>query len=78
MERVDGEYVVTMNDTSVPRLMISSYYEKVMAQAGQDNKLTEYLSDRMNSAIWLIKSIEQRKQTIMNVVKTIVNYQRDF
>ncbi len=49
-----------------------------MAQAGQDNKLTEYLSDRMNSAIWLIKSIEQRKQTIMNVVKTIVNYQRDF
>ncbi len=78
VERVDGEYVVTMNDTSVPRLMISSYYEKVMAQAGQDNKLTEYLSDRMNSAIWLIKSIEQRKQTIMNVVKTIVNYQRDF
>ncbi|MGI6257533.1 MAG: RNA polymerase factor sigma-54 [Anaerovoracaceae bacterium] len=78
VERVNGEYVVTMNDNCVPRLMISSYYEKVMAQAGQDSKLTDYLSDRMNSAIWLIKSIEQRKQTIMNVVKTIVNYQRDF
>lgn len=78
VERVNGEYVVTMNDNSVPRLMISSYYEKVMAQAGQDSKLTDYLSDRMNSAIWLIKSIEQRKQTIMNVVKTIVNYQKDF
>lgn len=78
VERVDGEYVVTMNDNSVPRLMISSYYEKVMAQEGKDSKLAEYLSDRMNSAIWLIRSIEQRKQTIMNVVKTIVNYQKDF
>ncbi|MEG0662898.1 MAG: RNA polymerase sigma-54 factor, partial [Anaerovoracaceae bacterium] len=78
VERVDGEYVITMNDTSMPRLMVSSYYEKVLAQSGNDSKLTEYLSDRLNSAVWLIKSIEQRKQTIMNVVKSIVDFQREF
>lgn len=78
VERVHGEYVITINDNSVPRLMVSSYYRKVMAQAGRDSKLTEYLSDRMNAAVWLIKSIEQRKQTILNVVKTIVKFQRSF
>lgn len=80
VEKIDGEYVITMNETSVPRLMVSSYYRKVLAESDKDkdDKLNEYLTERLNSAVWLIKSIEQRKQTILNVVTSIVNYQRDF
>lgn len=78
VERVDDEYVVTINDNSTPHLMVSSYYQNLMHQAEQDDKLSKYLSDRVNSALWLIKSIEQRKQTIYNVVTAVVKYQKDF
>lgn len=78
IERVDDDYTVTVNDNSTPRLMVSSYYQKLLSQSEQDAKLSQYLSDRVNSAIWLIKSIEQRKQTIYNVVSAVVKYQKEF
>ncbi|MEA4922132.1 MAG: RNA polymerase factor sigma-54 [Eubacteriaceae bacterium] len=78
VEKINGDYVITMNETNVPGLMVSSYYRKVLAESKNDDKLSSYLSERLNSAMWLIKSIEQRKQTILNVVTTIVEYQKDF
>lgn len=78
VEKVDDEYVVTVNDNSAPRLMVSSYYQNLMRQSEEDDKLAKYLSDRMNAALWLIRSIEQRKQTIYNVVNAVVKYQKDF
>jgi RNA polymerase sigma-54 factor len=78
LEKTDGEYVVTINESSAPRLMVSSYYEKLMAESEKDANLSKYLSNRLNSALWLIKSIEQRKQTIYNVVKAVVKYQKEF
>lgn len=78
VERVDDEYVVTVNDSSTPHLMVSSYYEKLLTEAEKDSNLSKYLTDRLNSAVWLIKSIDQRKQTIYNVVKAVVKYQKDF
>ncbi len=78
VEKIDGEYVVTNNDASVPRLMISSYYNKLSSEAKTDEELNKYLNNRFNSALWLIKSIEQRKQTIFNVASAIVSYQQEF
>lgn len=78
VERVDDEYVVTVNDSSTPKLMVSSYYRKLLHQSEEDDNLSKYLSDRVNSAIWLIRSIEQRKQTIYNVVNAVVKYQKEF
>lgn len=78
IEKIDGEYVVTVNDSSTPRLMVSSYYQKLLYQSEEDDKLAKYLSDRVNSAMWLIKSIEQRKQTIYNVVSAVVKFQKEF
>jgi len=78
VERIDDEYVVTVNESSTPRLMVSSYYEKLLAESENDANLSKYLSNRLNSAVWLIKSIEQRKQTIYNVVKAVVKFQKDF
>lgn len=78
VEKVEAEYVVTINETSTPRLTISSYYQKMMKNSDGDENLSKFLSGRYNSAVWLIKSIEQRKQTIYNVVKAVVKYQREF
>lgn len=78
VERVDDDYVVTVNDSSTPHLMVSSYYERLLNEAEKDSNLSKYLTDRLNSAVWLIKSIDQRKQTIYNVVKAVVKYQKEF
>lgn len=78
VEKIDDEYIVTSNDSSVPRLRVSSYYQKLSGKAKSDPELGEYLTGRLNSAMWLIRSIEQRKQTIFNVASAIVRYQRDF
>lgn len=78
VERVDDEYLITVNDSSTPHLMVSSYYEKLLNEAEKDSNLSKYLTDRLNSAMWLIKSIDQRKQTIYNVVEAVVKYQKEF
>ena len=53
VEKVNDEYVVTNNDTSVPKLMVSSYYNKLTAEASKDEELNKYLNDRFNAAVWL-------------------------
>lgn len=78
VEKSDDDYVVTINDSSTPHLMVSAYYKRLLNSAETDDKISKYLSDRLNSALWLIKSIEQRKQTIYNVVTAVVKYQKDF
>lgn len=78
VERIDDDYIVTINENSVPRLSVSPYYRKILHQADTDKQLAEYLAERVNAATWLIRSIEQRKQTIFNVVTAVVNYQKEF
>ncbi len=78
VEKINGEYVVSINESSAPKLMVSSYYERVLQESNNDPNISKFLSGRLNSAIWLIKSIEQRKQTIYNVVSAVVKYQKEF
>lgn len=78
VEEVDGEYVVSINESSTPRLSVSSYYKDLLHKADTDKQLAEYLAERVNSASWLIRSIEQRKQTIFNVVTAVVKHQKEF
>ena len=78
VERVDDEYVVTINESSSPKLMVSSYYQNLLKEADKDEGLNKYLTERVNAAFWLIKSIEQRKQTIYNVVTSVVKHQKEF
>ncbi len=77
VEHMDGEYVAVSNDSSVPHLMISSYYHHLNSEY-KDEELQQYLTERMNAALWLMKSIEQRKQTIHNVANAIIRYQQAF
>ncbi len=78
LEKTGGDYEVRLNEDSVPHLMVSSYYEKVQRESAGDAEVANFLSDRLNSAVWLIKSIEQRKATIRKVANAIIGHQKDF
>ncbi len=73
-----GGYDIELSDGTVPQLMVSSYYEKLLRENKGDESVKNYLSEKIESAIWLIRSIEQRKNTILNVSKSIVNHQKEF
>jgi RNA polymerase sigma-54 factor len=76
----DGEYQVLVQDNNLPRLGINSYYKKMLkASAGGDQEETRaYLNQKYQSAVWLIKSIEQRRKTLQRVMESIVGFQKDF
>ncbi len=78
VEKIDGKYIVNVNETTAPKLLISAYYRKILTESDKESTISKFLSGRLNSALWLIKSIEQRKQTIFNVVSTVVKFQENF
>ena len=76
-KEADG-YVVTNNDGTIPHLMVSPYYMNLAKIKKDDEEVQKYLNDKYNSALWLIRSIEQRKQTIYNVACAVVDQQIEF
>lgn len=77
IQNIDGEYIIIINDSTGPRLNINNFY-KGLIKKDQDDETTKFLQDKLNSAVWIIRSIEQRKQTIYKVVESILKFQRDF
>ncbi|MCJ7629004.1 MAG: RNA polymerase factor sigma-54, partial [Longimicrobiales bacterium] len=79
VEKIDGEYMVFANDTSLPRLRLSRAYREVAREKGKftgENK--DFISAKLNSANWMIQAIEQRRQTMLKVMSFIVDRQRGF
>ncbi len=79
VERVGEDYVVSLNDRNVPRLRISSAYADTMRrkQAGNE-EARAFIKDKLSAAKWLIGTIEQRRKTMIKVMRRIVEEQRDF
>ncbi|HEY0242394.1 MAG TPA: RNA polymerase factor sigma-54 [Gemmatimonadaceae bacterium] len=79
VEKIDGEYLVFLNDTSLPRLKLSKTYREIAKDKNKfkgENK--EFISNKLNSANWMIQAIEQRRQTMLKVMNFIVDRQREF
>ena len=74
----DGEYVISLNDDGLPKLRINGSYSRMLNVSGIDPKVATYLREKMRGAIWLMKSIDQRQQTIFKVANSIVQFQRGF
>ncbi|HNU79082.1 MAG TPA: RNA polymerase factor sigma-54, partial [Prolixibacteraceae bacterium] len=75
------DYKIVLNDDGMPRLRISNFYREIMAgmDGGRDvDTGKRYIKERVQSATWLIKSIQQRQKTIYRVAESIVNHQRNF
>ncbi|HBM76125.1 MAG TPA: RNA polymerase sigma-54 factor, partial [Clostridiaceae bacterium] len=78
IEKISGKYVVIVNERTTPRLSINPYYRNILKTDEKDDEARKYVRKKLDSAAWLIKSIEQRKATIYNVVNSIVKFQQDF
>jgi RNA polymerase sigma-54 factor len=77
--KIEGEYVVVLNEDEMPRLRINSIYRNILnTSTGTPEADRKYIQDKLRSALWLLKSIHQRQRTIYRVTKSIVQLQREF
>lgn len=78
IEKVGNEYVVIMNDSVTPRLSINPYYRSLLMSEDKESLTSKFLTRKLEAALWLIKSLEQRRMTLYKVIKAIVEVQREF
>jgi RNA polymerase sigma-54 factor len=79
VEKIDDEYVVFLNEDGLPQMRISPTYRRLLDKSGNHGEETRaYVRDKFNAARWLIKSVQQRQNTIYKVARSIVNFQREF
>ncbi|MCK8059746.1 MULTISPECIES: RNA polymerase factor sigma-54 [unclassified Fusibacter] len=78
VKEVDGENVILVSESSAPKLNISNYYKSLIQNASTEEATTEYLNQKLANALKLIRSIEQRRNTIYRVVESILEFQADF
>src|SRR6186997_1033866 len=78
--KVEDQYVAMLNEEGLPQLRISPTYRRLLDKSAVENtdETRAYVKDKFRSALWLIKSVEQRQKTIHKVATSIINFQRDF
>jgi len=78
VSRSGDDYVVSTNNEHIPHLRISNAYKDLMSQGGNTAEVRNYIREKIRAGKFLIKSLHQRQQTILNIAREIVNRQRDF
>ena len=78
VHKVGDDYVVMLNEDGLPNLKVSTQYSDVRGNGTIDTQAEHYINDKMRSAVWLIKSIQQRQRTIYKVAKSIIRFQREY
>jgi RNA polymerase sigma-54 factor len=77
--KVEGEYVISLNDEDIPRLKVNQLYRSILTD---DRSVLDgdrkYIQEKLRSALWLIRSIHQRQRTVYKVASSIVKFQRNF
>jgi RNA polymerase sigma-54 factor len=77
IEKINNDYVIIINDSYLPTLTINNHYKNMINEL-EDKEASKFLADKLNSSMWLIKSIEQRRMTLYRVVESILKFQRKF
>lgn len=75
--KTGNDFEVALNDDGLPKLRINRHYRRMLEEGGEGVPV-EYLKEKMRAAQWLIKSLEQRQQTLYKVTKSIVKFQKEF
>ena len=78
VQKVDGDYKITLNNDQIPHLHISAQYRQLMADANTTPEVKNYIRDKIRAGMFLIKSIGQRQQTVFNIAREIVRVQKEF
>jgi RNA polymerase sigma-54 factor len=76
VHKMGGEYVVVLNEDGIPRLRVNSLYRSLLRNSGDEAR--QYVEQKLRSAVWLIKSVDQRQRTLRKVTQSIVKFQREF
>jgi RNA polymerase sigma-54 factor len=78
--KVEDQYVAALNEEGLPQLRISPVYRRLLDKSGgeSNDETRAYVKDKFRSALWLIKSVDQRQKTIHKVATSIINFQREF
>jgi RNA polymerase sigma-54 factor len=77
--KTEDHYEALLNEEGLPQLRISPVYRRLLDKGSDNTEETRaYVKDKFRSALWLIKSVEQRQKTIHKVATSIINFQRDF
>jgi len=80
VEKDNGDFIITLNDRNIPSLRINSAYKQLMAPKGKKVSVEtkDFVKKKFEAAKWFIASIHQRRETLMKVMKIIVEKQRDW
>lgn len=79
VERIDGDYIILVNDSHIPHLTINKTYSAILRKnSNADEKTKGFVESKLNQAMWLIRSIEQRRMTIYQVTAALVKMQKPF
>ncbi len=78
VEKMDGEWVVLLNDDGMPRLRVSNAYRRMLSDEEGSSEAKTYIREKLSAAQWLIRSIQKRQSTLFKVTSSIVGFQREF
>ena len=78
VERVGGEWVISLNNDYIPRLKINKTYKELISKGTLSSKEKEYVRNQMRAGKFLINSIDQRQNTIERITRRIIDRQGDF
>jgi RNA polymerase sigma-54 factor len=78
VENVEGDYVVMVNEHSTPRLTVNPYYRSLLGRENDGSNADSFIKNRLDSALWLLRSIEQRRLTLFRVTESVVAMQSGF
>jgi RNA polymerase sigma-54 factor len=76
--KIGDNWRISLNDEGLPRLRLSSRYVRMLQSRELDGATSVYLRERMRAALWFLRSVEQRQNTIVRVADAIVRRQREF
>ena len=74
----DGAWLIELNTDTLPRLLVNNQYYAKVNKGARDKDSKNYLADCLNTANWLVKSLDQRARTILKVASEIVRQQDNF
>ena len=78
VEKIEDNYEITINGRGLPSLKISPQYKNLLKQKDTPQGTKGYLKEKLDSALWLIKAVNKRRETISRVAECIVQTQKEF
>lgn len=77
--KVDDKYQIVLNDEGIPRVRLNNYYRRLFqAKNSLSKEERQFVEEKLRSAVWLLKSLDQRSRTIYRVTESILKFQYDF